>query len=88
MWAYVRCHAFSAEHGEELRTFRRVQAGEKDMVRRGVFFGGTLQARQDIGYKGACFSFNEQVIDGRKKVAETPIESLYTPNLLRKEEKP
>ena len=39
---------FQQNIGEEVRTFGRVQAGEKDISQGTEAFGGTLQARQDI----------------------------------------
>ena len=67
--------------------FRRFQAGEKDIFDVENPLEETLQARQTCGQNVLVLIPKNKVVDDRKKVAETPIKSLYTPNLLRKEER-
>jgi len=63
--------------------FRRFQAGDKVIFNVVSPFGETLQARRTMSIQKCDFSLDKPGTDGRKKVAEMPIESLYTSNLLR-----
>ena len=63
------------------------QAGEKDITEGEDCFRETLQARRTMSIQECDFSLDKPGIDVRKKAAETPIKSLYTPTLLRKEER-
>ena len=69
-------------------TFRRFQAGEKDIFDVVNPFGETLQARQTCGQNVLVLIPKDKVVDDRNKVAETPIEGLYISSLLRKEGRP